>query len=56
MVGSRDRVRDETRDALKAFEAAGLRVKLRTWHGVGHRYPPRIDRELTRALQFVCGF
>ncbi len=53
MAGDQDGVVGSNRVALQEYEAAGVRVMLAVYPGVGHAYPPNRDEELRKALKFV---
>ena len=57
MVGADDRatVLDTAKQAVKDFEAAGCKVQLATYEGVGHAYPENRVQEQVKALKFILG-
>jgi len=55
MVGSHDRGIGQTRQAAKAFAAAGYRTELRIYRSTGHSFPMALVPELKRALRFALG-
>ncbi|UCG33018.1 MAG: dienelactone hydrolase family protein, partial [Phycisphaerales bacterium] len=57
MVGAEDRatVLDTSKQAVKDFEAAGCKVQLATYQGVGHTYPENRVEEQVKAIKFILG-
>jgi phospholipase/carboxylesterase len=53
--GARDEEAANNRRAAAALRAAGGKVKLEIYDGVGHAFPPDRERELTAALRFLLG-
>lgn len=51
--GELDREADNNRATAKLIEAAGTPVLVNIYPGVGHAFPPKIDRDLAAALKFV---
>ncbi|MCL4820164.1 MAG: dienelactone hydrolase family protein [Vicinamibacteria bacterium] len=53
LIGERDERFASNREAEAALRAAGGAVLLRSYPGVGHELPPRVEAELRAALEFV---
>ncbi len=53
--GARDEEAANNRRGAAALRAAGGKVKLEIYDGVGHAFPPDRDRELGAALRFLLG-
>jgi predicted esterase len=51
--GERDEEAANNRRAAAALRAAGAKVELTIYPGLGHAFPPRHEAELRRALQFL---
>jgi predicted esterase len=51
--GERDEEAGNNRHAAKALRAAGGKVKLEIYPGLGHSFPPDHERELRAALEFL---
>lgn len=51
--GERDQEADNNRATAKLIEATGTPVLVNIYPGVGHAFPPKIDRDLGAALKFV---
>ena len=53
--GERDEEAANNRRGAAALRAAGGKVKLSIYPGLGHAFPPHRDRELRSALEFLLG-
>jgi predicted esterase len=57
MIGDADRERtvESNRQATDVLRSAGVSVKLKTYPGLGHQFPPDHTKELVKAVRFVLG-
>ena len=53
--GEHDEEAANNRQGAAALRAAGGKVKLEIYPGLGHAFPPDRDRELESALEFLLG-